>query len=132
MEFFFKEDIHYIVEAWLILHNMMVEVQIKRDKDKNSNNYQVLATAHLQGEEGDALEAQEDNNALQPRQLTARERLDQMNHRWPQDAPNKEDLQVTIKAHFQSMKVNWYKLYNQAKHFELRDAIMATVNARDK
>jgi Plant transposon protein len=131
MEFFFEEDIRYILEACLILHNMMVQVRIERDEDEDSEHYQVLPMTHLQGDSIDAVEVQDGNNALQPRQTTARERLDQMKQRWPQEAPSDEDVQTTIKAHFQSMKVNWHKLYNRAKHFELRDAIMATVNASD-
>ena len=47
VEFFYVHEIRKIVEACIILHNMMVEVRISsRDQEENGEYYQILPESH--------------------------------------------------------------------------------------
>jgi Plant transposon protein len=136
IELFFEHDIRYVVEACIILHNMMVEVRVGRDEEEHGDNYQVVADAHFATGENNG-EQQEEQEEMQEQQnhtvqtLTTRERLDSLKQRWPHEHDEAE-MHGAIKDHFQSIKLEWCKLYNKKRHFDLRDAVCAVVNDQRK
>jgi Plant transposon protein len=137
IELFYDQDIRHVVEACLILHNMMVEVRVGRDEEEHGDNYQVLPHSHIATEENNGAQevGQEQQGdhvvdaAMQT--LTTRERLDTLKQRWPHEH-NDDEMHAAIKDHFQSIKVEWCKLYNKKRHYDLRDAVSVVVNGHRK
>jgi hypothetical protein len=136
IELFFESDIRYVVEACIILHNMMVEIRVQRDEEEHGDNYQLLPEAHLNAEEvhlnGDEDAATLGSNSTAPL-LTTRERLERLKERWPHNMPDEEarnEMHEAIADHFRGLKDQWDKLYDRKKHFELRDAVVAVVNSQ--
>ena len=79
MELFFAHEIKHVVEACIILHNMMVEVQMERDQQEHGDFYQVLSDAHRRTD-GDRAESLATVPPL--RHPTTRERLWQLERQW--------------------------------------------------
>jgi Plant transposon protein len=128
MELFFEADIRHVVEACIILHNMMVDVRLSREQVEDPDLYQYLSDQHINNDpDGPTQEPPEVMIIPQP---TTRERIDSLKVRWPQAPPTQADAAVmeqAIKDHFASLKLHWYKLYDRQKHFALRDAISEVV-----
>jgi hypothetical protein len=135
IELFYEQDIRYVVEACIILHNMMVEVRVNRDEEEHGDNYQeVMPDPSTNGNTDEQQEQQQEaliGNEVETVQPTTRERLDSLKQRWPHELDEAE-MHGAIKAHFQGIKNEWYKLYNRQRHYELRDAVSAAVNAQRK
>jgi Plant transposon protein len=133
VELYFRHEIKQVVETCIILHNMMVELRLERDQEEHGDYYQILPDAHRRTDNGEA-----ERNATAPRTVapTARERLSRLQAQWPQEQQRSEMqtamLRNAIRSHFGNMQEEWTRLYSRTKHFELRDAIVESINKKQK
>jgi len=126
VELFFVHEIRNIVEACIILHNMMVEVRVSRDQEENGDYYQILPESHRSNNG----QAEADATAPSVPRPTTRDRLTQIQAQWPDAEGGDErasELSQAIQLHFAGMKKEFENLYDRKKHFELRDAIVEVV-----
>ncbi|CAB9531116.1 expressed unknown protein [Seminavis robusta] len=130
VELFFEEDIRVVVEACIILHNMMVEERLSRDQEESSDWYHEPTISQEDGPEHPL--AGDGEDAVVGRQPTPRERLDAVNARWPQNGAateeHREEIRAAIDNHFEFLQGQFDDLYDRDGHQQLRFAIMHDIS----
>jgi Plant transposon protein len=153
-ELWYSKEIRDIVEACLILHNMMVEHRVGNDKEESANLYtetnkqeaterNTILNSGLEREAiadatenpppalDTALEASADkpkNNSMTPARLD--HQLDRREHvprTWVSGNSlgfEKIETNKQLKAAFVPARELWNDLYNEKEHFRLREAIV--------
>jgi Plant transposon protein len=117
MELLFEEDIRNVVNTCIILHNMMVELRVRREQQEDMAWYD---------------EREYDNEDLEvplllsnvppvaPTVPTVRQRIAAVNLQWPDETHNAERLtaiKAAIAEHFDIQRDEWSGLYNRSKHY---------------
>jgi Plant transposon protein len=131
VELWYKEDIKDVVEACIILHNMMVEVRMSREEQEDKDFYDEFA------QEDTTQEVMEQSEDSQRQRVTINRTHEQEAARgndvpvlWPQvgDDARAEAIKTAMEIEFECRKERWDELYDEAAHFEIRDKIAVVVS----
>jgi hypothetical protein len=103
MELMFEEDIRNVVNTSIMLHNMMVELRLRRNEEEDIGWYD---EREEEDEQFDVPLLLSNVPPVAPPVPTVRQRIAALNLQWPDETHE------------------WAELYNRKKHYELRDAII--------
>jgi Plant transposon protein len=124
IELFHEDDIRNVVNTCIILHNMMVEVRLRRDQAEDSAWYQERED---DGEDFEVPLLLSNVPVPLPKPRTIQEKIETVRSQWPDtitDADKKWSLKEVISEHMNETKEAFNALYDRKSHFELRDAII--------
>ena len=118
------EDIRNIVDTCIILHNMMVELRMRRHEEEDKDWYEVHED---DGEQFEVPLLRMNIPVVEPPVPPFKARLREVSMLWP-DEQNLERVQAvkdTMKDHFKDLlREQWNGLYDRRKHFALRESII--------
>jgi hypothetical protein len=120
MELMFEEDIRNVVNTSIMLHNMMVELRLRRNEEEDIGWYD---EREEEDEQFDVPLLLSNVPPVAPPVPTVRQRIAAVNLQWP-DETHDAVRQAAIAEHFAIQQDEWAELYNRKKHYELRDAII--------
>ena len=147
VELWFEDEIKHIVETSIILHNMMVEKRILLEEDEvaslydeNWNDEEDISSVEDNMNGGDDDDDRSDSSQRQGNvddgfvddgvvATNIRERIRTIEQHWGNGSEERDAaVREAIQQHFENAGSNWDNLYNQQKHFELRQAIVDVIN----
>lgn len=123
VELWYVEDIHQVVMACVVLHNMMVAERVARDEEEHSSLYVTIpedVTPHEPEQEDPIHEAA----ARREAEADLHQRLLNMARGpAPLQSPCNEEMQRTNRVLERAISMRWKSLYDRDGHHRLREAI---------
>ena len=146
MELFYVDDIADVVDACLILHNMMVEQRIERNEPEYLAIYDSVTLD--ENNDREALQYREEqatsstssrSNDLRSNDCTrlvndrGDDRLSGVSARWNNVSTNRTaEVKAQWEIHFENADRRWDELHSEAEHHRLKCTLMQTIPKKKK
>jgi hypothetical protein len=124
-------DIKDIVEACIILHNMMVEERMNRDEAEDRSWYD-YKEEEMEEQERDALDPAMEHVLRQDAEMQLHRRLQKAFYDGPAiniDDINYQRKQQLFNLRQEAINRRWDMLHDNNEHFRLREVLMRQVHA---